>query len=447
VSITYLYTNGVPNNLINAEYPINNIQKQGYLMITDTDTDNIYINIQHRMGNINLFGDFYISKVLTINNGNPNPNQYTVDLGTEISNIIYASIVSSEFPNIYNIVNNSNNKFYWQNIEDGNYIYSITIDNGNYTPQSLLTKMENIISNIPKINYNASLTNYINKNNIEFIYDKDTDIIKIKGYKIAILQQPFIIITPSISPIPVITDPVNVIIQIYHKNHGLNIGAEIIISNALTTMGISSDILNATHIINNILDTNNYTIEILNLNLSDTRQLTRGGNAVYIKVPNIMRIRADFADSVLSLFGFRKVGKETSISEYKSEIKNNEPYENETGSNITNNALNFYNPSYIYMICQQLGQSATNDNSISSIFSKIQLTNEYNKILYNTFVDKPEIYLDPIVSLYKLDISFVDNNNNLYDFNGLNHSFTLKVVTLTGHPKGTSMNTHNGKFT
>ena len=51
-------------------------------------------------------------------------------------------MITSEIPyidfNIKNTINKSNNKIHWKYLEDGDYIYSIDINQGNYTPTNLI---------------------------------------------------------------------------------------------------------------------------------------------------------------------------------------------------------------------------------------------------------------------------------------------------------------------
>ena len=52
-------------------------------------------------------------------------------------------------------------------------------------------------------------------------------------------------------------------------------------------------------------------------------------------------------------------------------------------------------------------------------------------IHYDTFTTtEKEFYDKPLRELTELEISFVNNKNQLVDFNGYDHSFTLEIIEL-----------------
>ena len=59
--------------------------------------------------------------------------------------------------------------------------------------------------------------------------------------------------------------------------------------------------------------------------------------------------------------------------------------------------------------------------------------------IYNTFVDTPMILNDPIKRLTTMTISIVSPDNTYYDFNGLDHTFNLEIVTFDEIPEATSL--------
>ena len=81
-----------------------------------------------------------------------------------------------------------------------------------------------------------------------------------------------------------------------------------------------------------------------------------------------------------------------------------------------------------------------NLGKIKDVYSKINLTGLPGKILYNSFIPNSNFYYNPIKNLTKLAISFYSSNGELFDFNGLDHSFTLELVTLDIIPEGTNIN-------
>ena len=67
-------------------------------------------------------------------------------------------IISSEFPNSEKIIKNTpaskqNNKIYWQNLDDGDHIYSAEISAGNYKSNELEIALEKVFYDTGRINY------------------------------------------------------------------------------------------------------------------------------------------------------------------------------------------------------------------------------------------------------------------------------------------------------
>jgi hypothetical protein len=70
-------------------------------------------------------------------------------------------------------------------------------------------------------------------------------------------------------------------------------------------------------------------------------------------------------------------------------------------------------------------------NTIEDIFAKILLPSGSGSVHYDTFTTTgKEFYDKPLRELTELDIRFLNNNNQLIDFNGYDHSFTLEIIEL-----------------
>ena len=70
-------------------------------------------------------------------------------------------------------------------------------------------------------------------------------------------------------------------------------------------------------------------------------------------------------------------------------------------------------------------------NTIDDIFAKILLPSGSGSVHYDTFTTTgKEFYDKPLRELTELDISFLNNDNQLIDFNGYDHSFTLEIIEL-----------------
>jgi hypothetical protein len=68
-------------------------------------------------------------------------------------NVKKIKLVSSEFPNTELLIKEvpdeqKNNSLYWQILDDGNHIYSVNINSGNYDSQSLQSELVDKISKL-----------------------------------------------------------------------------------------------------------------------------------------------------------------------------------------------------------------------------------------------------------------------------------------------------------
>jgi hypothetical protein len=474
-SITFQYIAGIPINKLNSEYPIDPNHQQGYLLIKDTTINGYYIELQKISTTIDAnVPDAYsggsnidVGVIINTDNAYPDPNKYIMQLENTYSNIIKLSLISSEFPNTEKVIKNSpeikkNNKIYWQNLDDGDYVYSIELDSGNYNPSDMTTEINNkIFAGVPRINpielgdTILKDTAYTNKNYIKISINPNSDIVIFTSYKQALLTKPFIDVSPPIDTKggDFVTAAISYVVTIQHKNHGLSQNDTILISGSLPYFGIPIEIINTEHNITEIIDKDRYKILVEHFNLGSSRVDNGGGSALSIFVPNFFRLRFDYPDTIGKLLGFRNVGQSIAISSYSNIITNkdayaNEPLLDEAGSTkiITNNSLLLSGDNYLLIVCNQIKGIYTS-GKIKNAFAKILLNNIPGKILFNSFVDAPIYFHNPIPSLTELEFSFYSPDGELYNFNGLDHSFTLQIVTLAEIPKGTGITSSIGKIT
>lgn len=450
VTITFYYIYGIPINVINAGYPTtqDNIIQYHTILNVSQNTYSFILNysVPIEYTNIQLFGgnDIYISLINDIVEGYSDPNYYIINLDKIYQNVYMVRMISSEFPNSENPIKSSNNKIYWQNEDDGDYIYSIAVDPGKYNTVDLISTLELLFYNTPRTNYNIDIQNinapiYTNHNYIKVNINTNSDIVTFKSYREAFLSTPFIDIQPSI-PYDYTADTapyIGYIITIKHSNHHLTIGQSILIMGAISYMGIPINILNTTHVICNVLDINTYQIKLPAFNLDVFRVNNGGGVSVGIYVPNNIKLRFDYQDTLGYVLGFRNPGVYNSITPFNSIITNNDLYANELPYNnvgqivqLSNNALQLSGNSYIIVECSQLS-TITSVGPIKDIFAKILLSGLPGTVLYNSYVCVPKVFYEPIAELSSLEFTFYSPDGSLFDFNGVNHSFTLEITTIT----------------
>ena len=85
-----------------------------------------------------------------------------------------------------------------------------------------------------------------------------------------------------------------------------------------------------------------------------------------------------------------------------------------------------------------------NTGLVNDIFAKIQIDCPPDNYLYNTYINTPKIFDDPVDSLEELEFRFYNYDGTLVNFNGAEHSFSLKITELINLPDETHINTRTG---
>ena len=491
VMITYHHHGGIPIKNINTSYPLGFTSAVGFAYVIGI-TPYYYITIDLKKTGFlsGTFGgnDVYISLIEDIIIGYPQPNSYIVDLEKEYSNIVMVRMVSSTFPITQKVFmdemsgTSKNNSFYWQNIDDGDIVYKISIDTGNYTPDELKRAFELAVQQIPRVNDNVL---FIQNNVIVLDIDAKTDKVTFSSFN---KYQPGYILTyrkqirlsiinanyvnnnlidsedayyqyprggyyENFQNTDLICDAIR--IKIYHPNHSMSIKDNVTIKDSLNYGYISEKYLNQTHIITRV-DADYYDILLCNVNTDVKLDIDIvGGEEIKLYTPNLFRIRFDYQYTMGNELGFRDVGQETSITPYQSMITNDVLYEgedlasvlsNKIQYNILNvhtldiatnptlrNALSLNGPSHIIIKCKEL-IAITGAGIIKDYFCKINLSGKLNEYVYDSFVNSAIIFNDPIDRITELTINIVMSNGLYYNFNGKDHSFVLELTTYNPIP-------------
>jgi hypothetical protein len=445
--------NGIQLNYINSNYPININQLQSSLTIVNiissdfyqvalessatiglTDNSNLSV-----LQNSNGIGgsDIIISKIVDVIEGFPNSNTFKYNLGRTFKKVNKIRLISTEIPNTQKMIRSSpaikkNNILYWQNIDDGEYIYNVEITPGNYTIDTLSTEITKNINTIPRINQNNVNTAtiiYLNDHFVNVTIDQSTNVFSISFFTTIILSGS---ITKSTYTF---TDGFNRII-VDHPNHKLNAGDSVVINNAIDTESIPASALNGTFNIEAIIDADHYQIKLNKYNTSSTTAVTGGGQAITLLKPLLSRLLFNYPNTVGTLLGFRNVGEYNAITIYSKVIKNTSPYDldlnlNSIGikqtDNISNTLLNFNGENYIFLTINYIFKDSIDTNGIENIFAKLLLSGNLDYVIYNDFIQIGEEFLEPIISLSEIEFSFYTVDANLFDFNNINVSFTIEI--------------------
>lgn len=448
---------GIPLNLINAEYPITPDRRNGFHVIRNVGSQGYNIEtINTAVQDADLGGScIYIARITSVNTGYPNPNSYSIDLGRTFHDIVSARLISIEFPNsqqVFRIGDEfGNNMLCWNDIDDGDFLYCIEVPTGNYTPARLAAVLEGLFFNTPRVNAGADIgATYTQNHFVQVSIDTETDIVTFKSFKEFVLVEPITDVTPT----PSATTPAGTqfILTITHPGHGLtSAGETVMITDAIAHLGIPASSLNSEHEVFEIIDENSYRIRLPRLNLESTKEDTKGGASVTILVPDLFRLRIDQENTLGGLLGFRNPEDPNSVTSFSTVITNNDPYAFDVNTNafgepldLTNNAVQISGDNYVLMIADPL-VTLYSIGPIKEAFAKINLCDLPGKILFNSHVSTSKLYEDPIHELSTLNIAFYSPDGSLYDFNGLDHSFTIEIVTVQDIPSGTGISANTGR--
>ena len=461
---------GIPINEINSNYPISIDQVNGYLTVSSIESSYSFKVILNSSALINLENvggtDIYYSKIKSFISAYTKPNSYVINLSKTLENVTKVKMVSSEFPNTEKVIRNSpendrNNKLYFQVLEDGNFIYSIEITPGNYSVSALQNEIKSKIEDIKRVNYTGKQIINESGNAIIEISENFSVINEINTftdvYSLSIFSVVICIsgITVSTQEFP---DSRKRII-VNHFNHGLTAGSNVTLAGCIATSGVPGIVLNRSHVIESIQDNNNYVIKLPLHNSATNTTNTGGGAAINILIPVTFRLLFNYKDTIGKLLGFRNVGEVNSVTEFSSTITNNRAYERDyfkdsVGNEIyfdsetrkvENDVIGLFGHNYILMTCNIFkNNESLSSSNINNLFTKILLSDAPGSILFNQHIQLADTLKYPIKSLSELEFQFLNPNGELYEFNGLNHSFTLEFYQEVTDIKGTNINVKAG---
>jgi len=442
-------------NEINADFPITFNNSRGEHSITEI-IDNDYFKITLNKDcsrDILATGGNNITmiKIITSSQAYPDANNYKIDLGINLSNIEYINLISTEIPNSDKIIRDypesrRNNKVYWQIAEDGDITYSIDITPGNYGANCLAEEIGiqwNKVTRTLRTTTSTSSTKS-NLNRVKLYIDTLTNIVTFNAFSVYILS---VALTRSKSEF---LDGLKRVI-VAHPNHGLSPGDTITIEGALSTDTIPRASLNAEHIIESLIDANSYVIKIPSHN-SNTSEVTYGGSSISVLTPVKFRLLFDRQGTVGPILGFRNVGTKTAITPYATSISNNMAYEqdyfiNEVGlqigndsyTKVTNNILQLYGDNYIILTCNAI-QDDVKIGKLNGQLAKLFLSQPPGAVIYNSFVQLNHHIKKEKTNISELEFTFSYPDGTYYDFNGLDHSFTLEILTRLNQVKNSNIN-------
>jgi len=454
-NIEYLHIRGIPLNEINANYPITSDRLSGYHNI-ETIINNNYYQIQvttladsstsvynsafYNTSNVGDGNDLLIVKTINTIEGYPDNNNYIINLQKNFYHVAQVRLLNTIFPITEKIVNatpvnKQNNLFYWQNLADGNTIYCISIPTGNYKLSDLQTELTTQIEKTIRPNIQTILVDNI------YTYNTNQVIINIDAVKNSFTIEFFqeVILKNAIFKSKSVYDDGFTRVILNFINHSLVAGNTIILSNVLTTENIPDTYLNGTFTIETIIDSNNFTIKLDRYNdITTDVTNTNGGTAIHLLHPIKARLLFNKPNTIGNILGFTNVGSPDSVTPYNYIINNYDLYDIDVQVNslgittqprIDTRILNINPNNYILILTNMPFNDQINlFNTSTYAFAKIMLAGSVDNYVYDQFIQLGSTFQEPISTLSSINFSFYGPDNQLYDFNNIDHSFTIEIV-------------------
>jgi hypothetical protein len=108
--------------------------------------------------------------------------------------------------------------------------------------------------------------------------------------------------------------------------------------------------------------------------------------------------------------------------------------------------INLDGENYLYFCINEFPAMTVSSSVDSGIFYKLILNGAPGSTLFNTFVGNAFVPQEGLMAkLEYLTISFRTQENNLFQFNNAEHSFTLEVIEVVDLPESSGMSSRRGK--
>lgn len=459
ITFSFNHYNFIPVNQINANYPINANQINGFQLIKEIGYNYISFEIYPPLDLdipsnssyelLNFGTCVYVGKIETTELGYPLQNNYTISLNRLFTNVILIKLIDTSFTNpnktLFDCGSEKNNRIYFQSIENLSDIQFIELDAGLYNIDALKRIIEQKFSEKSR-NITDAIFNYDLNYHIIFNGDLTTNIVSFESYKTKTLHVPIEIVSPIINPLDTSIGTGTYTITIKHENHGItNITEDILFNGFIDHLGLYAYNLNGLHNVT-VIDKDRYQFTLTNINLNSIKSVTYGGYAVKVRVPSKIKLFFNYQDTIGKVLGFRNVGSDYAITDFNNIIRNTDLYLNEIGKDNykknnykKNNEIILNKFKYFFITCSQL-PIITNTDKVTNIFAKIIMTD--SNLLIDTFSITPQYYYDPIRELYELTLQFYYPNGELVDFSDCDHTFTLEITTYDDLPELTNITTN-----
>jgi hypothetical protein len=447
--ISYQHIGGIKLGYLNANYPINNVNYQSnYQVYSVIDENTFQINLFYQsFSDISGGGkNVQVMKITNTITGYPDADNYVIDLKKTFNNVVGIELISSEFPYVdVAIKKDHNDKLYWRNIEDGQYVYVVQLNEGFYKTDSLLQQLSLKMNQIPRVSSSKTDPIY---NSFDIILEANIQKITFKPYNINNLPNSLSIRIEVIDNVKYYILNVGQPNSMVETNDIINISDSDIVTFKLqqggttTIYAVDAVYINGNHQVY-LSNPDNQTYDIILGKDAEIKTVvvsseSNGGENIKIKSKSSISMLFDKPDTMGDILGFINPGDKYSVTNYSSIVSNTDPYAYSVNSDVVGNPYSYssgfinlagkYN--YMLMYLNDIEYIFSNNN-LPSAFSKIAFSGNPGDVLFNTYVPYPiNVYSKnfPISTLTQLTIKFIYPDGSRVNFRNIDHSFTLRIT-------------------
>jgi len=204
-------------------------------------------------------------------------------------------------------------------------------------------------------------------------------------------------------------------IGVTHTSHGFSSGDTIRLYRLPNIGGYSGMAIDNFEAVLTVVDANNYTFNYTG-NFASSAE-TKANSSIRISAFN----------TGSTLYGFNGLQDNTS-----------------DGSSL-NKEVNLDGEDYIYLVSPQLDTLNTSDALVKNKFAKILLTGVPGTKIYDSYVSNPKTFdATPLDRLDELEFEVRRYDNEYFNFNGLNYSFSLEIEEYIDEIPNTSFSSRRG---
>lgn len=237
------------------------------------------------------------------------------------------------------------------------------------------------------------------------------------------------------------------IMRVHQPNHQLLPGTIIKIYNSVCINQVPSRAINRKHIINRILDKDNYEVLLEEYQIQPLEEVIPL-NRVVIRFPDTFQMLFNRCDTLGHLLGFHHVGHKIAITPYCHIIRNTDPYINDfdylpVGAQfepiLRRMSLNYREFDYFYIECPELAINYQNTLPVQNVFTSVRWVMDTCNLMIDSFVPAVSIFEEPICNLTELHIAIRHPDGCFVEFNNRNHSFVIEIIEIYNRPDETSV--------